>query len=80
MLIPLIVISPELAWIKPRIDFIVVVFPAPLGPKKPKISPDLTLNEILSTALKPLNVFTRPFTSIAEGSSFFLRLFLLLEM
>jgi hypothetical protein len=33
--------------------FMVVLLPAPFGPKKPKNSPSCTLNEILSTALVP---------------------------
>jgi len=45
--------------------FIVVVLPAPFGPRNAKISPSFTLNETLSTALKPLNSFVRFFTSIA---------------
>jgi hypothetical protein len=33
----------------------VVVFPAPFGPSKPKISPDSTVMSNLSTAVSPLN-------------------------
>jgi len=33
--------------------FNVVLFPAPFGPKKAKISPSFTEKEVLSTALKP---------------------------
>jgi len=33
----------------------VVVFPAPLGPSKPKISPSKTLNESRSTAVSAPN-------------------------
>lgn len=74
---PLILISPELVCIKPSIDFIVVVFPAPFGPRKPNISPDLTLNETSSTALKLLYFLVRLLTSIVKesvvvfGSGFF---------
>ena len=42
----------------------VVVFPAPFGPSKPKISHSLTSNEMLSTAVKSPNFFVRFFTSI----------------
>ena len=37
----------------------VVVFPAPLGPRKAKISPAATSNETSLTAVKVPNVFTR---------------------
>ncbi len=42
-----------------------VVFPAPLAPRKPKISPCLTLNEIWSTAVKLPNCLVKPSTSMA---------------
>jgi len=42
----------------------VVVLPAPFGPKNPNISPFLTLKEILSTAVKPLNFFVKFFVFI----------------
>gem|GEM_PF-5758528 len=35
---------------KPSMHSIVVVFPAPLGPIKPKISPSFTSNDTSSTA------------------------------
>src|SRR5262249_28124266 len=38
---------------------IVVVFPAPFGPRNAKISPAFTSNEILSTAVKSPNFFAR---------------------
>ena len=50
--------------------FIVVVFPAPFGPRKPNNSPDFTLKEISSTATTSSNpffalkTFLRLFTSI----------------
>jgi hypothetical protein len=37
----------------------VVVFPAPFGPKKAKISPFGTLKETLSTAVKSLKVLVK---------------------
>ena len=47
----------------------VVVLPAPLGPRKAKTLPFGTSNEILSTALKPpLKVLVRFFTEIAESA------------
>jgi hypothetical protein len=42
-----------------------VLFPAPLGPRNPKISPSFTVKEILSTALELPNSFVSEFTSIA---------------
>ena len=38
---------------------IVVVFPAPLGPRKPKMTPASTANEMWSTAVKPSKRLTR---------------------
>src|SRR5579862_5274983 len=43
---------------------IVVVLPAPLGPKKPKIFPAGTVNETWSTAQKSPNFFTTSRASI----------------
>jgi hypothetical protein len=43
---------------------IVVVFPAPLGPRKPKISPLFTLKETWSTAVIGPYDFVRACTSI----------------
>src|SRR3990172_5431692 len=37
----------------------VVVLPAPLGPRKPKSSPSSTEKEMLSTAVRDLNRFVR---------------------
>ena len=39
---------PSVKFIKPKIDFIIVVFPAPFGPINPTTSPLSTENEILS--------------------------------
>ena len=47
---PLIIASPEVEEMYPVIMFMVVDFPAPLGPRKPRISPSFTSNEILLTA------------------------------
>jgi hypothetical protein len=42
----------------------VVLFPAPLGPKNPKISPFSTEKEISFTAIVSPNDFVRDFVSI----------------
>lgn len=42
----------------------VVLFPAPLGPKNPKISPFFTEKEISSTAVTSPNDFARDFVSM----------------
>ena len=44
--------------------FIVVVFPAPFGPKKPNISPSLTLKLTSFTAVKFLNLLVSFLTDI----------------
>ena len=44
---PNIAIFPDVAESRPISIFIKVVFPAPEGPSKPKISPSSTLKEIL---------------------------------
>src|SRR5438034_8848243 len=43
---------------------ITVVFPEPFGPRKPKIDPFPTVNEIWSTAVKVPKRFVSPSTSI----------------
>ena len=45
----------------------VVVLPAPLGPRKAKISPSSTSNETSLTAVKEPNVFTRFRTRIIQA-------------
>jgi len=47
--------------------FIVVVLPAPLGPRKPKISPFFTENVILSTAVRSSNFFVKLFVLIMSN-------------
>src|SRR5882762_3995111 len=60
---------PEVAGKKPVRIRMVVLFPAPLGPRKPMISPRATVKLILLTAVTPAYVLTRFWTSIAgEGS------------
>jgi len=56
----------------PKSDLIVVVFPAPFGPRKPKTSPVFMLKDALFTAFTSLNVFVRLETVIAVSSSCFL--------
>src|SRR6185295_3235007 len=46
----------------------VVDFPAPLGPRKPTISPRATLKLMSLTAVTPPYVFTRWETSMAVGA------------
>src|SRR5262249_25793720 len=50
--LPKIRISPEVGVIRPRIIWIVVVLPAPLGPSIPTISPRSIRNDTPSTAVK----------------------------
>src|SRR5436309_5486870 len=46
---------PDVGLIRPTSMRIVVVFPAPFGPRKPKISPRCSSNETLSTmVLSPM--------------------------
>ena len=49
--IPLISAVPEVEEIYPVSIFIVVDFPAPLGPKNPRISPSSTVKLISFTAI-----------------------------
>jgi len=49
---PKIAIEPELFLTSATMALIVVVFPAPLGPRKPKKSPASTRNETSSTAVR----------------------------
>ena len=43
--------SPPVGWRRPESIFSVVVFPAPLGPRKPTISPGCSTKEMPSTAV-----------------------------
>ena len=47
----------------------VVVFPAPLGPRSPKISPRLTSNEVSATATKFPNLRAMPSARMTTGRS-----------
>jgi hypothetical protein len=48
---PLTVTVPRVGWSRPRINRIVVDFPAPLGPSKPVTFPGCTVNVTSSTAV-----------------------------
>src|SRR5207247_7129544 len=62
---PTLALPPDGASRPQRIRM-VVDLPAPLGPRNPKISPLLTLNEMWSTATKSPNRLTRSSTSTAQ--------------
>ncbi|MDR7665983.1 hypothetical protein RG963_09400 [Methanosarcina sp. Z-7115] len=47
---------------------ITVLFPAPFGPRKEKISPFLTVKLILSTAFTSPKKYSRSFTSMISSS------------
>src|SRR5205823_613815 len=65
MLCPRTVASPEVGFDNPLIMLMIVVFPDPFGPSKPKISPLLTVIESPSTAVKSPKRFVNLFSSIA---------------
>src|SRR5580765_1039197 len=54
--------SPELAWTEPTRQEKRVVFPAPLGPMTPKISPSETAKSTPDRASSPSKRFTSPST------------------
>ena len=56
--------SPDVGFSKVVKIIIVVLFPAPLGPKKPKISPFSTENEMSFTAITSPNDLVRDLVSI----------------
>ena len=60
--LPKISTLPESGFIKESMHLREVLFPAPLGPKKPKTSFLKTLNETLSNALNPLKDLLKPET------------------
>src|ERR1039457_4889239 len=64
---PLTDACPEVGVNSPHSIRMVVDFPAPLGPRKPKISPFLTRSETWSTATNAPNVFTRSSISTAHS-------------
>ena len=61
---PATVPFPEVGLLRPHSILIAVVFPAPLAPKKPKISPLKTLKEMWFTAVKFPKVLVRFSVSI----------------
>src|SRR5512137_175855 len=63
---------PEVGVSRPQSMRIVVDFPAPFGPRKPKISPRRTPKLILSTATKSPNFFSNASTETAKSGSFIL--------
>jgi hypothetical protein len=62
---PLTLAVPDVGFKMVHSIEIVVVFPAPFGPSKPKISPFSILMLRLSTAVSPLNFFVRSNVSMA---------------
>src|SRR4030042_5377845 len=56
---PLMVILPDEGFRRVVSILIVVVLPAPLGPRKAKISPFFTVKERSSTAASPLNFLVK---------------------
>jgi hypothetical protein len=65
-------ISPASCVRSPVSILIVVVFPAPFGPRNPKRSQSGTLNEMLSTAVMAPNRFVNPLTAITASFSSFI--------
>ena len=61
--VPRILASPEVCRSCPVIILIAVVFPAPLGPKNPKISPSESVREISFRASSVLYRFETAFSS-----------------
>src|SRR5215472_4482244 len=64
---PCTVARPEVGERRPQRMRIVVDLPAPLGPRKPKISPGATSRVTRSTATKSPKRFTR-FSSLTAGA------------
>lgn len=62
--LPPIVAVPAVGVTRPRIMRMVVVLPAPLGPRKPVMTPGSTEKLRLSTAVTGPNRLVRPVTSI----------------
>src|SRR6202042_718216 len=60
---------PEVGGASPMSILMVVVLPAPLGPRKPKKQRCGTVKVRPSTAAKPLYSFRRPMISIAGASA-----------
>ena len=65
---PSIAASPEVGRRSPVSILMVVLLPAPFGPRKPKKRPRATRKDTWSTAVCRRNVFVRPSTTIASVS------------
>ncbi len=61
--------SPEVGRSSPVSILMVVLFPAPFGPRNPKKRPRATWKDTRSTAVCRRNTFVRPSTTIAAASS-----------
>src|SRR3990167_3247817 len=64
------VIDPDVGSRIPRIIEIVEVFPAPFGPRSPRISPGAMENEMSRTASSPSYVFVKFFPSDSSTAFF----------
>ena len=73
---PSTVTEPSDGFKMPQMVRMVVVLPAPLAPKKPKISPRRTSKLTPSTAWKSPNATTRFFTLITISFSFMVQKYL----
>src|SRR3954452_709975 len=60
---------PDVGLMRPTSIRIVVVFPAPFGPRKPKISPRCSSKETLSTIVLSPMIFVRV-VAVSVGVSF----------
>ena len=54
--------EPAVGAYMPAMQLKIVLLPEPFGPIRPTISPSLTSNETLETAVKPPNILVRPLT------------------
>src|SRR6476660_9705450 len=59
---PANVTEPAVGTYMPAMQLKIVLLPDPFGPISPTISPSLTSNETLETAVKPPKVLVRPLT------------------
>src|SRR3712207_9189285 len=66
---PLTSARPDVAGTRPVIIRIVVVLPAPLGPRKPVTVPDSSSNDTSSTTVRSPYFLVRPLTVIISASS-----------
>src|SRR5204863_4618303 len=66
---PSIVASPSVGRSRPVSILIVVLLPAPFGPRKPKKRPRATRKEMWSTAGRPRKTLVRPRTTMASPPS-----------